>query len=100
MFGRVHLCNLVYAIFAAGSILLFLTPKPGDAGDLELVAFKLVQGIDASFLFSTSATIKTDAFPENERGRAFLLVNWGYYPPSAPFYQLGLFLSLFCLKWT
>ena len=70
IFGRVRLYNLGFAIFTIGSILLFLTPNTGDLGALELIIFRLVQGIGAAFLFSNSAAIITDAFPVTERGKA------------------------------
>ena len=70
MFGRVRLYNLGFAIFAVGSILLWLTPSTGSAGALELIIFRFVQGIGAGFLFSNSAAIITDAFPANQRGLA------------------------------
>jgi EmrB/QacA subfamily drug resistance transporter len=70
IFGRVKLYNLGFAIFTAGSILLSITPNTGDAGAIELIVFRIVQGVGAAFLFSNSAAIITDAFPENERGKA------------------------------
>jgi len=70
IFGRVKLYNLGFAIFTAGSILLALTPNTGDAGAMELIIFRIVQGVGAAFLFSNSAAIITDAFPANERGKA------------------------------
>ena len=70
MYGRVKLYNIGFAIFTLGSILLFLTPDKGDAGALEIIAFRLIQAVGASFTFSNSAAILTDAFPPNERGKA------------------------------
>lgn len=70
IFGRVRLYNLGFAIFAAGSILLYLTPNTGNLGALELIVFRIVQAVGAAFLFSNSAALITDAFPENERGKA------------------------------
>ena len=70
IFGRVKLYNLGFAIFTVGSILLSLTPNTGDAGAIELIVFRIVQGVGAAFLFSNSGAIITDAFPENERGKA------------------------------
>jgi len=70
MYGRVKLYNVGFAIFTIGSILLFLTPGTGDAGAIELIVFRLVQAVGASFTFSNSAAILTDAFPPNERGKA------------------------------
>ena len=70
MFGRVRLYNLGFAIFTVGSVMLSLTPNTGDTGALELIIFRLVQGVGAAFIFSNSVAIITDAFPENERGKA------------------------------
>jgi MFS family permease len=70
MFGRVRLYNLGFAIFTAGSILLFLTPGSGNTAALELVIFRLVQGVGAGFLFANSTAILTDAFPAQQRGLA------------------------------
>jgi EmrB/QacA subfamily drug resistance transporter len=70
MYGRVRLYNLGFAIYTVGSLLLYLTPSTGDLGALELILFRIVQGIGGAFLFSNSAAIITDAFPPNERGKA------------------------------
>jgi MFS family permease len=70
MFGRVRFYNLGFAIFTVGSALLSITPGTGSTGALELVLFRLVQGLGAGFLFSNSAAILTDAFPPDQRGRA------------------------------
>ncbi|MDO9325882.1 MAG: MFS transporter [Methanoregula sp.] len=70
IYGRVRLYNIGFAIFTAGSILLFLTPNTGDAGAIELIFFRLIQGVGAAFIFSNSAAILTDAFPPDERGKA------------------------------
>src|SRR5258708_10643783 len=70
MFGRVRLYNMGFAIFTVGSILLWLTPGTGNTGALELILFRLIQGVGAGFLFSNSAAILTDAFPSNQRGLA------------------------------
>ncbi|HZO74753.1 MAG TPA: MFS transporter, partial [Ktedonobacteraceae bacterium] len=70
MFGRVRLYNLGFLIFAIGSTLLALTPGTGNTGALELIVFRLIQGVGSGFLLSNSAAILTDAFPANQRGRA------------------------------
>ncbi|HLY31727.1 MAG TPA: MFS transporter [Ktedonobacterales bacterium] len=70
MFGRVKLYNLGFAIFTLGSILLFLTPGKGNTAALEMVLFRLVQGVGGGFLFANSAAILTDAFPQHQRGMA------------------------------
>lgn len=70
IFGRVKLFNLGFAIFTAGSILLYLTPGKGDSAAFLLVVFRIIQGVGAAFLFSNSSAILTDAFPSKERGKA------------------------------
>ena len=70
MFGRVRFYNLGFLIFAIGSVLLWLTPGTGNTGALELILFRLVQGIGGAFLLSNSAAIITDAFPAHQRGFA------------------------------
>jgi MFS family permease len=70
MFGRVKFYNLGFAIFTVGSILAYLTPNTGGLGAMELIVFRLIQGVGGAFLFANGAAIITDAFPENERGQA------------------------------
>ncbi|HEU0028569.1 MAG TPA: MFS transporter [Ktedonobacterales bacterium] len=70
MLGRVKLYNLGFAIFTLGSILLFLTPGSGNTAALEMIIFRLVQGVGGGFLFANSAAIITDAFPTHQRGMA------------------------------
>jgi EmrB/QacA subfamily drug resistance transporter len=70
MFGRVRMYNLGFLIFAIASVLLWLTPGTGNTGALELIVFRLIQGIGSGFLFANSAAIITDAFPANQRGLA------------------------------
>jgi MFS family permease len=70
MFGRVRMYNLGFAIFTVGTVLAYLTPNVGSLGALELIVFRIVQGIGGAFLFANGAAIITDAFPENERGQA------------------------------
>lgn len=50
MFGRVRLYNLGFAIFTIGSTLLAFTPGTGNAGALELIFFRIIQGIGAGAL--------------------------------------------------
>ncbi len=70
MFGRVRMYNLGFAIFAVGSILLYLVRGTGDSAALQIILFRLVQAVGGAFIFSNSAAILTDAFPPEERGMA------------------------------
>jgi EmrB/QacA subfamily drug resistance transporter len=70
MYGRVRLYNAGFAIFTAGSILLFFVQGQGNVAALQLIAFRIIQGIGGAFLFANSTAILTDAFPPDERGMA------------------------------
>jgi len=70
MLGRVKMYRAGFAVFAVGSILLFLTPSTGTAGGFEIIGFRIVQAIGGSFIFANSSAILTDAFPAQERGFA------------------------------
>ena len=69
-YGKVRFYNLGFIIFTLGSILSALTPGTGMAGEVELILFRIVQGVGGAFLFANSAAIITDAFPANQRGLA------------------------------
>jgi MFS family permease len=66
----VRFYNIGFAIFTIGSFLAYLTPNSGTLGAIELIGFRLIQGVGGAFLWSNSAAIVTDAFPQNERGQA------------------------------
>ncbi len=70
MFGRVRLYNLGFAIFAVGSILLYLVSGTGNAAALQIIIYRLIQAVGGAFLFSNSTAILTDAFPPDQRGMA------------------------------
>ncbi len=69
-YGKVRFYNLGFIIFTLGSILSAFTPGTGMAGEIELIIFRIVQGIGGAFLFANSAAIITDAFPATQRGLA------------------------------
>ena len=70
MLGRVRLYNMGFAIFTVGSLLAAFTPNQGNLGAIELIVFRIVQGVGGAFLWANSAAIVTDAFPPNERAQA------------------------------
>lgn len=70
IYGRVRLYNLGFLIFTVGSILASLTWGTGSAGEIQLIIFRIIQGIGGGFLFANSTAILTDAFPVNQRGMA------------------------------
>jgi len=95
IYGRVRLYNLGFAIFTVGSILLSITPHTGDLGAIELIVFRIIQGIGAAFLFSNSGAIITDAFPENERGKALGINQLSFLAGSLIGLVLGGVLAVF-----
>ena len=70
MFGRVKMYNLGFLIFTIGSVLLFFVQGTGDFAALQIIFFRLVQGVGGAMLLANSAAILTDAFPASERGFA------------------------------
>ena len=70
MFGRVKLYNLGFAIFAVGSIMLYLVHGTGNGAAMQIIIFRLIQAVGGAFLMANSTAIITDAFPPNQRGLA------------------------------
>jgi MFS family permease len=68
MFGRVRIYNLGFVVFTVGSLLCALTPSTGTAGAIELIAFRMLQGVGGAGLFANSIALLTDAFPAHQRG--------------------------------
>ncbi|MGA2827341.1 MAG: MFS transporter [Streptosporangiaceae bacterium] len=70
IYGRVKMYNLGFAIFTIFSIALSATFFTGPAGALWIIIMRIFQGVGGAFLFANSTAILTDAFPEDERGKA------------------------------
>jgi MFS family permease len=70
MYGRGRMYNLGFAVFTLFSILLSVTWMTGVGGALWIILMRVGQGVGGAFLFANSSAIITDAFPENERGKA------------------------------
>jgi EmrB/QacA subfamily drug resistance transporter len=93
MFGRVKLYNIGFITFTVGSALCSLS-QTGE----QLLLFRVIQSLGAAFLFSNSAAIITDAFPENERGKALGLNQISIVVGSVMGLILGGFLTSY-LGW-
>ena len=63
IFGRVRLYTAGFAVFTIGSFLCSLSPDPA-----LLISCRVVQGIGAGMLSSSSVAIITDASPKKELG--------------------------------
>jgi MFS family permease len=70
IYGRVKMYNLGFAIFTLFSILLSVTWLTGPAGAIWIIVMRVFQGVGGAFLFANSSAILTDAFPQDERGKA------------------------------
>jgi MFS family permease len=70
IYGRVKMYNLGFAVFTLFSILLSVTWLTGVPGALWIIIMRVFQGVGGAFLFANSTAILTDAFPQNERGKA------------------------------
>jgi MFS family permease len=68
IYGRVRVYNLGFVIFTVGSLLCVLTPSTGTAGAIELIVFRMLQGVGGACLFANSIALLTDVFPLNQRG--------------------------------
>jgi EmrB/QacA subfamily drug resistance transporter len=66
MYGRKRMYNFGFVVFIAGSALCGFATS-----GLTLVGFRAVQGVGAALLAANSFAILSEAFPMNERGRAF-----------------------------
>ncbi|MEM0142769.1 MAG: MFS transporter, partial [Candidatus Parvarchaeum sp.] len=70
-YGRKRFYTIGFAVFAAASIALSFTPyNSGTNGVLFIIIFRLVQGVGGGFIMVNSTALLTDAFPDNERGKA------------------------------
>jgi EmrB/QacA subfamily drug resistance transporter len=66
MYGRKRMYNVGFVVFIVGSALCGFA-----ASGLTLVGFRALQGVGAALLAANSFAILSEAFPINERGRAF-----------------------------
>lgn len=74
MYGRKKMYNMGFIIFTIGSALSGAAPT-----GISLVVFRGVQGVGAALLVANSYAIVSEAFPPNERGKAFGInsIVWG-----------------------
>jgi MFS family permease len=73
IYGKVRFYKAGFIVFGAASLLCGLTPSTGDGGAIELIVFRVFQGVGGAMLSATSLAILTDTFPPGERGFAFAI---------------------------
>lgn len=96
IYGRVRLYRTGFVIFTIGSILLAITPSTGAAGALEIIVFRIIQGLGGALLMANSTAILTDAFPAHQRGGALGLNQVAALAGSS----LGLFVGGLVSEWS
>ncbi|MCW2497799.1 MFS transporter, partial [Jatrophihabitans sp.] len=69
-YGRAKLFNLGFLIFTIASIGCALVPNSGASGALEIIIWRVVQGVGGAMLTANSTALITDAFPADRRGFA------------------------------
>ncbi len=90
LFGRVRMYNLGFLAFTACSVLCAFAHS-----GLELVIFRLLQGIGGAMLMANGMALITEVFPPDERGRAMGInsVTWALGSIIGPVLG-GLILSV------
>jgi EmrB/QacA subfamily drug resistance transporter len=73
LFGRKHFYTSGFAIFTIGSALTSLATDP-----LQVILFRIIQGVGAGIILTNSIVIITDATPKNELSFALSINNLGF----------------------
>ncbi len=66
MFGRSRMYELGFAVFIVGSALCATATS-----ETTIIVFRIVQGVGGAFLTANSGAVLADAFPKQQRGKAF-----------------------------
>src|SRR5690606_5395867 len=69
MIGKKFIYMTGFIVFTTGSVLCGLAPTV-----FWLIAFRVIQAIGASMVFSLGTAIVTEAFPPSERGKALGII--------------------------
>ncbi|MFB6470619.1 MAG: MFS transporter [Vulcanisaeta sp. AZ3] len=94
MFGRGRVFTIGDALFTAISLLMGLVPGYGIIAGLQLVAYRFIQGIAGSMMFSNSAALITDVYPPERRGVAQGIVGIAFSAGSVSGLVVGGLLAI------
>lgn len=75
MYGRGRMFTIGDAIFTVMSTLLGIVPGYGSVAVAQMIAYRFVQGLGGSMMFTNSAAIITDVYPPHRRGVAMGIVS-------------------------
>ena len=87
MFGRTRMYELGFLVFVIGSALCATATS-----EATIIAFRIVQGVGGAFLTANSGAVLADAFPRQERGKAFGYNAIGWNSGAILGIQLGGFI--------
>ncbi|ARM76193.1 MFS transporter [Acidianus manzaensis] len=68
--GRAKLYTIGFLIFAIASTLLSIITSTGNQGVMEMIIFRLIQGVGGGLLMVNSTAVLTDYFDRRELGKA------------------------------
>jgi MFS family permease len=60
--GRVRLYNLGFAVFAVGSVLLYLVTGTGNTAALEIIVLHLIQAVGGGWSMPHRSAIRSDVW--------------------------------------
>jgi len=93
--GRRRMVVIGVIVFAVASACCGLTPK-GEAAEVWLITFRVVQGVGAALMFPAAVAIVIASFPLGERGRAMAI----FFAISGGLTAIGPIAGGFLTQWT
>jgi EmrB/QacA subfamily drug resistance transporter len=95
VFGRRRVVMIGIVAFATCSALCGATPT-GSIGETWIIAFRVLQGASAAFLFPAALAIVVESFPVQERGRALAI----FFSVSGGLTSIGPIAGGYLTQWT
>ncbi len=94
MFGRGRVFTIGDALFTGISLLMGFVPGYGFIAGIQLVAYRFIQGVAGSMMFSNSAALITDVYPPERRGVAQGIVGIAFSAGSVTGLVVGGLLAI------
>jgi EmrB/QacA subfamily drug resistance transporter len=93
--GHRRMVTIGVVVFATASALCGATPT-GDAAELWIITFRVIQGAGAAIMFPAALAIVLGAFPVGERGRALAI----FFGVAGAFTSIGPLAGGYLTEWT
>lgn len=94
MYGRGKSFTIGFLVFTLSSLLLGLTQGTGGVASIELIAFRIIQGVGGSFMFSNSPALIMDVYPPRDRGFALGVIGISFSAGSVIGLLIGGVLAI------